>query len=219
MSKDTTTHTLDNIFADTWLMACQLQQGAHINNGEELYHHACQHIDNTRQLLTQQGYDERTIEHILYAQCALIDESVMNRKMLDPGYQAWVQSPLQARYFNTLDAGEKFWDRLRGLLTESAPNPEALICFHRVLTLGFVGKFRRIDHPEREQIIAQLNNQLPRYRVTTELPLVIKPKLRFSRRRLYWLSWLAGAVVIFAMWWGFSTSLEHLLQQWMSQGQ
>ncbi|WP_374448504.1 type VI secretion system protein TssL, short form [Providencia sp.] len=219
MSKNTATQTLDNIFADTWLMVCQLQQGVQINNGDDLYHHACELIDHTRQLLTQHGYDERTIEHMLYAQCALLDESVLKRKKDDFGYQAWVQSPLQARYFNTLDAGEQIWDRLRGLLSEAAPNQAALTCFYRILTLGFVGKFRRLDHPEREQIVVQLNALLPRFQSISKLPLVIKPKLRFSRRRLYWLSWLAGAVVIFAMWWGFSNSLEHLLQQWMPQGQ
>ncbi|WP_369311327.1 type VI secretion system protein TssL, short form [Providencia rettgeri] len=219
MSKDTTAQTIDNIFADTWLMACQLQQGVHIADGDKLYRHACQLIDHTRQLLTQHGYNEHTIEHMLYAQCALLDESVMKRAKGDLAYQVWVQSPLQARYFNTLDAGEQIWDRLRGLLAEASPNEAALTCFYRILTLGFVGKFRRLDHPEREQIVVQLNSLLPRFQSISELPLVVKPKLRFSRRRLYWLSWLTGVIVIFAMWWGFSTSLEHLLQQWMTQGQ
>nr|WP_282557953.1 type VI secretion system protein TssL, short form [Providencia burhodogranariea] len=200
-------------------MACQLHQGTEITNGEAFYRRVCQHIEQTRQRLTEQGYSENAIENMLYAQCALIDESVMNRQTKDDGYNYWVQSPLQARYFNTLDAGDKLWDRLRNLLGETSPNNDVLICFHRVLTLGFVGKFRRQKDPQREQILIQLNARLPQYSLSSNLPLVVKPKLRFSHRRLYWFGWIGGILLLAAMWWGFSASLEHVLQQWMIQGQ
>ncbi|APC11071.1 MULTISPECIES: type VI secretion system protein TssL, short form [Providencia] len=212
-------HTIDMIFAQTWLMVCQLHQGTAISQGDNFYHRVCQLIDETRQKLLEHGYPETAIEHMQYAQCALIDESVMNRQhQQDDGYNTWIQSPLQARYFNTLEAGDKLWDRLRSILNETAPNPDVLLCFHRVLTLGFVGKFRQQNAPERERIVAQLNVQLPDYLISSDLPLVVKPKLRFSRRRLYWFGWIGGALVLAAMWWGFSASLEHLLQQWMTQG-
>nr|WP_282560412.1 MULTISPECIES: type VI secretion system protein TssL, short form [Providencia] len=199
-------------------MVCQLHQGISIAHGDSFYRRVCQLIDETRQKLLELGYSEAAIEHMQYAQCALIDESVMNRQQKDEGYNTWLQSPLQARYFNTLEAGDKLWDRLREILNETTPNQDVLLCFHRVLTLGFVGKFRRIDAPERERIVVQLNTQLPDYLISSELPLVVKPKLRFSRRRLYWFGWVAGILVLAAMWWGFSTSLEQLLQQWMIQG-
>nr|WP_282551750.1 type VI secretion system protein TssL, short form [Providencia sp. JUb39] len=199
-------------------MVCQLHQGTAITQGDSFYRRVCQLIDETRQKLLEHGYPESAIEHMQYAQCALIDESVMNRQQQDDGYNTWIQSPLQARYFNTLEAGDKLWDRLRSILNETAPNPDVLLCFHRVLTLGFVGKFRQKEAPERERIVAQLNVQLPDYLITSELPLVVKPKLRFSRRRLYWFGWIGGILVLAAMWWGFSASLEHLLQQWMTQG-
>ncbi|HGN0867561.1 type VI secretion system protein ImpK [Providencia alcalifaciens] len=218
MNNTTSHHTIDMIFAQTWLMVCQLHQGTAITQGDSFYRRVCQLIDETRQKLLEHGYPESAIEHMQYAQCALIDESVMNRQQQDDGYNTWIQSPLQARYFNTLEAGDKLWDRLRSILNETAPNPDVLLCFHRVLTLGFVGKFRQKEAPERERIVAQLNVQLPDYLITSELPLVVKPKLRFSRRRLYWFGWIGGILVLAAMWWGFSASLEHLLQQWMTQG-
>lgn len=218
MNNTTSHHTIDMIFAQTWLMVCQLHQGTAITHGESFYRRVCQLIDETRQKLLEHGYPEATIEHMQYAQCALIDESVMNRQHQDDGYNTWIQSPLQARYFNTLEAGDKLWDRLRSILNETAPNPDVLLCFHRVLTLGFVGKFRQKDAPERERIVAQLNVQLPDYLISSDLPLVVKPKLRFSRRRLYWFGWIGGVLLLAAMWWGFSASLEHLLQQWMTQG-
>lgn len=218
MNNTTSHHTIDMIFAQTWLMVCQLHQGTAITHGESFYRRVCQLIDETRPKLLEHGYPEAAIEHMQYAQCALIDESVMNRQHQDDGYNTWIQSPLQARYFNTLEAGDKLWDRLRSILNETAPNPDVLLCFHRVLTLGFVGKFRQKDAPERERIVAQLNVQLPDYLISSDLPLVVKPKLRFSRRRLYWFGWIGGVLLLAAMWWGFSASLEHLLQQWMTQG-
>lgn len=218
MNNTTSHHTIDIIFAQTWLMVCQLHQGSAIAHGDDFYRRVCLLIDETRQKLLEHGYPETAIEHMQYAQCALIDESVMNRQHQDDGYNTWVQSPLQARYFNTLEAGDKLWDRLRNILNETTPNPDVLLCFHRVLTLGFVGKFRQKNAPERERIVAQLNVQLPDYLISSDLPLVVKPKLRFSRRRLYWFGWIGGVLVLAAMWWGFSASLEHLLQQWMTQG-
>lgn len=218
MNNPTSHHTIDMIFAQTWLMVCQINQGISITNGDGFYRRVCQLVDETRQKLLEHGYAESAVEHMQYAQCALIDESIMNRQTRDEGYNTWIQSPLQARYFNTLEAGDKLWDRLRSILNETAPNPDVLLCFHRVLTLGFVGKFRRKDAPEREQVMAQLNVQLPDYLISSELPLVVKPKLRFSRRRLYWLGWISGILLLAGMWWGFSASLEQLLQQWMTQG-
>lgn len=209
---------IDMLFADTWLMVCQLRQGAEITDGKAFYRCVCEHIDKTRQQLVEKGYSQSAIENMLYAQCALIDESVMNRTERDDGYLQWIQSPLQAKYFNTLEAGDKLWDRLRDLLNEPAPNNDVLICFHRVITLGFVGKYRQTDAPEREQIIELLNTQLPAYALSSDLPLVMKPKHRMNRRHIYWLGWFGGIVVIAMLWWGFSVSLENLLQQWVIQG-
>ena len=81
---------------------------------------------------------------------------------------------------------DKLWDRLRNLLNEPAPDQDVLICFHRVITLGFVGKYRQTNAPEREQIIELLNTQLPAYALSNDLPLVMKPKPRI---------WLAMGIV------------------------
>ncbi len=177
-TKTLNNNTIDMLFADTWLMVCQLRQGAEISDGKTFYRRVCEHIDKTRQQLIEQSYSTLSIENMLYAQCALIDESVMNRNTRDDGYLQWIQSPLQAKYFNTLEAGDKLWDRLRDLLNEPSPNQDVLICFHRVITLGFVGKYRQVSAPEREQIVEQLNSQLPPYALSSQLPLVTKPKYR-----------------------------------------
>lgn len=209
---------IDKIFSDTWLVVCQLRQGIAITDGSRFYHKACQLIDTTRQHLVEQGYDEVAIENMQYAQCALIDESVMNRLTPDDAYHTWIQSPLQARYFNTLEAGDKLWDRLQAILAQDSPNQDVLLCFDRVLTLGFVGKYRQLQAPDRERIASQLKAQLPPYSLCTLLPLIVKPPRHFYRRYLYWFSWLGGILCLLALWWGLSTALTHSLQQWITQG-
>ena len=211
--------TIDTIFSDTWLMVCQLRHGSPVSDGAGLYRHVCDMVDQTRERLTEKGYPEKSVENMLYAQCALIDESVMNRPAHDDGYDQWILSPLQARYFNTLEAGDKLWDRVRELLSETAPDPDVLICFHRVLTLGFAGKYHHTTSPQREQIIQQLTARVPAYALSSSLPLVVRPALRFSRRKLYWAGWVGGILLLAALWWGFSASLEQLLSQLITQGQ
>ncbi len=59
---------------------------------------------------------EASAEQMLYAYCALLDESVLNRASQDDGYRRWRKDPLQARFFSTLNAGEELWERIRQLL-------------------------------------------------------------------------------------------------------
>ncbi|MBD2782724.1 DotU family type IV/VI secretion system protein [Xenorhabdus sp. 42] len=210
--------TIDTLFADTWLMVCQLRNGVSIENGKALYRRACEQIDKTRQSLIDAGFSNAAIDHMSYAQCALLDESVMNRGVKDAGYEQWLQSPLQTKYFNTLEAGDKLWDRIRTVLHEPAPDPAVLICFHRVLTLGFSGKYQESENNHREDVLTALTNQVPPYALVASQPLVSQPARYFSRRRIYWLGWIGGLVALGALWWGLSSSLQQLVHQWLNQG-
>ncbi|WP_249215173.1 hypothetical protein [Providencia rettgeri] len=48
MNNTTSHHTIDMIFAQTWLMVCQLHQGTAITQGDSFYRRVCQLIDETR---------------------------------------------------------------------------------------------------------------------------------------------------------------------------
>ncbi|WP_446469147.1 type VI secretion system protein TssL, short form [Xenorhabdus stockiae] len=210
--------TIDTLFADTWLMVCQLRNGVSIENGKALYRRACEQVDKTRESLEQAGFSKSAVEHMSYAQCALLDESVMNRGVQDEGYTQWLQSPLQTKYFNTLEAGDKLWDRIRTVLHEPAPDPAVLICFHRVVTLGFSGKYQTPENDHREDVLTALTRQVPPYALVASQPLVIQPARYFSRRRMYWMGWFGGVIALGALWWGLSASLQQLAHQLLNQG-
>lgn len=90
---------IDALMAETWLTVTLLKQGATTPDGNVLYDTCCKHVESVREALDRAGYDEASIDHISYAQCALLDEVVMSRKLpegadADTGQVAWRKAPL-----------------------------------------------------------------------------------------------------------------------------
>jgi type VI secretion system protein ImpK len=44
------------------------------------YNKCVKQVESVREALERAGYDDASVEHISYAQCALLDETVMSRK-------------------------------------------------------------------------------------------------------------------------------------------
>ena len=153
---------IDSLMADTWLTVAQLRHGARAPDGQALYKNCCAQVESVREALERAGYDSESITHISYAQCALLDEAVMNRKPvtalsgsepsgaesvqapetdallkveIDDGAKAWRAAPLQARYFGSLRAGGALYDRIAEVLRQPSPVPAVLVCYQRVLAL------------------------------------------------------------------------------------
>ncbi len=99
-------------------------------------------------------------------QCALLDETVLSRSGMDDGQAIWMKNPLQSHFFNTLQAGEAAV-RMKQVLQEPAP-AQVLTCFHRVLLLGFRGRYQDPAAPERDQLISTLNGQVAPFGVLPE---------------------------------------------------
>lgn len=77
MKKDT---DIDALMAETWLTVAQLRHGGEVTDGPALYAACKGQVDSVREALERAGYDSESIDHITYAQCALLDETVLNRK-------------------------------------------------------------------------------------------------------------------------------------------
>ncbi|MBL1759284.1 DotU family type IV/VI secretion system protein, partial [Klebsiella pneumoniae] len=100
-----------------------------------------------------------------YAQCALLDETVLSRDVMDDGQMVWLKNPLQSHFFNTLQAGELLYERMKRFLQEPAPTPAVLTCFHRVLLLGFRGRYQDPESDERQHLIAMFSKRVEPFRV------------------------------------------------------
>lgn len=88
----------EQIFYPGWLMVCQLRSGQPVEDGKALYRRACQLVKQAREELAEAGFSQKSSDIMLYAFCALLDESVLNREKTDDGWRIWQQDPLQAHF-------------------------------------------------------------------------------------------------------------------------
>lgn len=204
---------IERIFYPGWLMASQLRGGQEVRDGESLYRQACRLVQEARSALSEGGYSDTSRDHMVYALCALLDESVLNRGTTDDGYLAWRRDPLQAHFFGRLNAGEDLWERIRELLKEPAPDTAVLTCMYRTLQLGFVGQYRARDDERREDVVRALGERVPAFSLAQDAPIVARAFRLRGGRRLYWLSWIVGTVVLAALWFFLSSSLTELVSQ------
>lgn len=209
---------IERIFYPGWLMASQLRSGQEVRDGEQLYRQARRLVDEARTALADAGYSEIQRDHMVYALCALLDESVLNRGTSDDGYLTWRRDPLQAHFFGTLNAGEELWERIRTILKETAPDIAVLTCLYRTVQLGFVGQYRAQDDERREDVVRKLGERVPLFRLDQDAPIVTQVSRLRSGRRLYWLSWAAGAVILVALWFFLSSSLTGMVNQIIRPG-
>ncbi|CAI1052350.1 type VI secretion system protein TssL, short form [Serratia entomophila] len=209
---------IERIFYPGWLMASQLRGGQAVREGEKLYRRACRLVQDARTALTGSGYSDISCDHMVYALCALLDESVLNRGTTDDGYLVWHRDPLQAHFFGTLNAGEELWERIRHLLKEPAPDTAVLTCLYRTLQLGFVGQYREQDDEHREDVVRKLGERVPAFRLAQDAPVVTRASRLRGGRRGYWLSWVIGAAALAALWFFLSSSLTDLVSQIVRPG-
>jgi len=233
---------IDCLMADTWLTVAQLRHGARAPDGQALYKNCCEQVEKVRDALEHAGYDSESIMHISYAQCALLDEAVMNRKPaavsrgsntsgpeseqateadasqkveVDEGAKAWRAAPLQARYFGSLRAGGALYDRIAEVLRQPSPVPAVLTCYQRVLALGFQGQFSLsgVGQEQREEILASLNERVPP--LESEVSLVVHKtgKRRYSLLRSVWFWIILAVMLTVAVWVGGHLWLQDLLHQ------
>lgn len=214
---------IDQLMTETWLTVTMLKNGALTLNGSALYHKCVKQVESVREALERAGYDEASVGHISYAQCALLDETVMSRKpekseegeatKVDEGQIAWRKAPLQARFFGSLRAGEALWDRIAEVLRQPSPNPAVLTCYHRVIALGFQGLYslKEVSQSQRDEVVKALSERVSPLDAGLSLVVDLMGKHRWSLFRSVWF-WIALAVILTGViWWGGHLWLQALL--------
>ncbi|HEF4762982.1 TPA: type VI secretion system protein TssL, short form [Pseudomonas putida] len=205
---------IDSLLQDSYLLVVELRQKALIDSSQPFVELCTQQVEYVRQRLEQAGLSQRSIDHISHAQCALLDETVLGLAE-DADRSKWVSEPLQAKFFNRHQAGEFLYEDMREVLREPTPDLHVLTAFHRVLMLGFQGRYRDINDPEREQLLAALEERV----APLTLGQTIATQVTAGSRRLTLpgLQWpfaqvLAAGLLLGATWWG----LDHLLASWVA---
>lgn len=153
---------IDDLLQDTWLQVISLRHGPTFQDGEGrvLWVRCIADVERVRQELKARELDEAGCQHILAAQCALLDEAVKGRGVEDDACVQWYNIPLQGHFLGTMDAGDTLCDRMRDVLREPAPDAAVLTCFQRVMMLGFLGSYRSLNDPARQSLVSALNEHV-----------------------------------------------------------
>ncbi|WNN43200.1 MULTISPECIES: type VI secretion system protein TssL, short form [Winslowiella] len=207
---------IDALLQDTWLQVISLRHGPEFKDGEGrmLWDRCVADVERVQQALKDAGVDEASCQHILTAQCALLDEAVKSRGVQDDACVQWYDIPLQGHFLGTMEAGDTLCDRMRDVLRESSPDETVLTCFQRVMMLGFLGSFRSIHDPQRQKLVAALSEQVAPFSFPQSHPILAES--RAGRGMSGWLSsWPVriglSILILAALWWGLSHWLDQLL--------
>jgi type VI secretion system protein ImpK len=200
---------IDALLQDSYLLVVELRQGASAQNSLNLWERCVKQIEQVQQGLKDAGVSQRSVELVSHAQCALLDETVLGCAK-DAAHAKWASKPLQARFFSRHQAGEFLYEDLREALRQPAPDLHVLTAFQRVLLLGFQGRYRDVNDPEREQLLAALNAQVAPLELSHGLTTHVGAGSRMSylpRFQSPLAHVLAAGLLLVGAWWG----LDHLL--------
>lgn len=203
---------LDALLQDSYLLVVELRQGALVHDSPNLWTRCAKQIEQVRQGLKEADVNTRSIELISYAQCALLDETALRCAKGD-AHARWASEPLQAKFFNRHQAGEFLYEDMREALRQPAPDVLVLTVFQRVLMLGFQGRYRDVNDPEREQLLDALNSrvaplELNHVFMTQRIGRSMSP-LRWLRSPLVHI--LVAGLLLVGIWWGLDYWLGVLI--------
>lgn len=207
---------IDALLQDTWLQVVSLHQGPIFKEGEgrALWERCVADVERVQQALKDAGVDEASCQHILTAQCALLDEAVKRRGVQDDACVQWYDIPLQGHFLGTIEAGDYLCDRMREVLREPAPDKDVLLCFHRVMLLGFLGSYRSVNDPEREKLLKALGEKVPAFRFSQAHPVLAEARSGRGVGGIFdsWFVRIACSLVaLVALWWGLNHWLDQML--------
>lgn len=211
---------LDLIFQDTYLLVIELRHGRTMTNSKTLRETCIAQVEGARSALQEAGMSPRSVDLIIHAQCALLDEAVF-ANVGDGVRQIWITESLQARFCGHHRAGEILHEQMREVLREPAPDMHVLTAFQRVMMLGFLGGYRSLDDEDRVVLKKQLD-ALAGLRIDELGPTWIDA--RGPVRTFPW--WLRSPLVhlaiagltLFAVWWFLNRSLANMVDELARRG-
>ncbi|MCW1830218.1 DotU family type IV/VI secretion system protein [Enterobacter asburiae] len=196
---------------DTLLFVMEVNHDKTLVRDEAFYRRACTLVEQVKSRLDSMKESEEFVRHMQYAQCGLLDHTVMN-SVPDADNRVWRGAPLEGVYLGTLRSGEIIPDNLRKLLRQAAPDMRLLALYQRIYAFGF-GRFIPGYDDERRQVMESLDALVPAAEHTQSAPLIVerRPGVRrgLLRSRLLHVVLLAAFVIAFYC--GLDDLLHHYL--------
>lgn len=166
---------------------------------ELLHQQLATYIEQAARAGSKLGLSQRDVDDIRYALVALADEVVVNRGGALRDF--WLQRKLALRFLDDANAGEGFFERLKGMLGDST-RTDAKKAYYLCLMFGFQGKYRvRGGEIELADITDRVRDELIRAKaMTTETALSPKGPRPYESiadgRRNLLLVWLSVTAAV-----------------------
>lgn len=210
--------SIRGLLRDTALQVSTLNQGGIAESVPMLRKRCVELVEAFAATLEQRGIAADVREDALYAQCGLLDETILRYLPLEQKYQ-WDAQPLQVERFGKHNAGDYVFERLTERMRETPPNIDLLECYSAVLGLGFSGRYAREGEEKRAALIVALEAQIAKHRPAVNHRLIAD---RSSVRLTDWLRYVspwavagAGCIVALLVYFVWSRTLDvqlaHLL--------
>lgn len=175
---------IDTLLQDTYLFVMDIRHQPALVRDEALYNRAVKLVETVQASLKARKESDDFIHHIIYAQCAMIDDVVLNTASSDDNH-VWLRNPLQVLFLSQLRAGEVIPERTRALLREPVPDPRLLVLYQRLYGMGYSQLWmeKYSEHARREkmaELSESLNALVPAGDQTLSAPLVVerRPRVR-----------------------------------------
>lgn len=202
---------IDEMLQDTFLFVMEVNHDKILVRNEAFYRRGCTLVEQVKSRLDNMKESEEFVRHMQYAQCGLLDHTVMN-SVPDADNRVWRGAPLEGAYLGTLRSGEIIPDNLRKLLRQTAPDMRLLALYQRIYAFGF-GRFIPGYDDERRQVMESLDALVPAAEQTQSAPLIVerRPGVRrgLIRSRLFHVLLLTAFVI--ALYCGLDDLLHHYL--------
>ncbi|KEY56973.1 DotU/TssL family secretion system protein [Serratia sp. DD3] len=151
---------LDALLLDTWLLALTISHGQSVTVDQQLHRQCMERVQQVQDKLTAANAPASVIDEIRFAHCVFLDETIMNQP--DTDVSVWLElTPLQGHFLGHTNGGDLFYQHIEALLQAPSPSVALVSCYHRMLLLGYKGKYHTEDHRERMSFIRQLEKLLP----------------------------------------------------------
>lgn len=201
---------IDTLLQDSFLFVMDVLHNSSLQRDNDFYRRGCKLVETLKQQLEAPQAGEEFTHHVLYAQCGLLDQIVLNSASQQDNH-AWLSAPLQSRYLSEMRAGEVIPERLKMLLRQPVPDMRLLVLYQRIFAMGF-GRYSPDFQHERHELMESLDALVPSVDTPQYAPLVVelRPRARDGLLRSGRFH-IALLVVVAALWYGLSFALSHFL--------
>lgn len=151
---------IDALLLDTWLLALTIKHGQSVTVDKLLHRQCMERIQQVQDKLVAANAPTTIVDDTLFAHCVFLDEIIMTQQDID--VSVWLElTPLQGHFLGHTNGGDLFYQHIEALLQAPSPSQALISCYHRMLLLGYKGKYHTEDHRERISFMRQLEKLLP----------------------------------------------------------